>query len=385
MTDTPAPPPPRAPEVVDDEATISPFLILNVILRYRRIFLLAAAIGVGGGVLAALLQVPRYEATVRFVTSPGSMRSTAGVGSDMSLVQQRDPFDYYTTLLTSSEVLDAVLLSKRSDGTLIQDSLGVSSDPPGGPGGRRRLAAAEARLDSSTRTRSAGSVPVLFIKASWGDPVMAADLANAFLDALADYDRRIRSSAAKDRREFIGKQVDEKFKSLTTAEEALRKFKEENRLLILADRVPAGRGNTVVVPPQLELRRDQLQRDVTVYAEQYLTLKKAHDQARIAEADEASGLVVIERASPPRQRVGTAPRLYVLAGALLGLLLGGGMATVLEVRRRADLSSPDAQEFTAHLAEVKQDFAQVRAHVTRFIAPDEGASSSSPSEQEPDA
>lgn len=384
MTDAPSPPQ-RTSDVVDDESTISPFLILNVILRHRRIIVLACAIGVVGGLVTAFLQVPRYEATVRFVTSPGTMRAVSGVGTDMSPVQQRDPFDYYTSVLSSAEVLDAVLATKRADGSLIRDHIRIPTNQAGEVAARRRLAAADVRLDSSTRTRTATTFPVLLIKASWGDAEMAADLANAFLDALADYDRRIRSSAAKERREFIGTQVEKTAESLKAAEDALRKFKEENRLLILPDKVPTGNGNTVVVPPQLELRRDQLQREVSVQSELYLSLKKAFDQARIAELDEASGLVVIERASPPRQAVGTGRRLIVMVGALLGLLAGGVLAVAFEVRRRADLSSPDAQEFTAHLAEIKQDFASVRAHVTQFIAPDDAASASSPSERKPDA
>lgn len=385
MTDTPPPLPRRAPDDLDDDAAISPFLIANVLLRNRRLIVQAAALGLGGGLVAALLLMPRYEATVRFVTSPGTMRAVSGVGTDMSPVQQRDPFDYYTSVLASADVLDTVLQTKRADGSVIRDHLRIPANQTDALAGRRQLAAADVRLDSSTRTRTAATLPVLLIKASWNNPDMAADLANAFLDALADYDKRIRSSAAKDRREFIGKQVDETAKHLKDAEDALRKFKEENRLLILADKVQSASGNTVVVPPQLELRRDQLQRDVTVQAELYLSLKKAFDQARIAELDEASGLVVIERASPPRQRTNTGRRVIVMAGAMLGLLAGGVLAVGVELRRRADLSSPDAQEFTAHLAEVKQDLAHVRAHVTRFIAADDDEATSPPSEQKPDA
>jgi len=61
-------------------------------------------------------------------------------------------------------------------------------------------------------------MPVLTISAGWTDSGMAADLANLFQKALADFDQKIRSAAATERRKFIETQVTEKAAQLKSTE-----------------------------------------------------------------------------------------------------------------------------------------------------------------------
>jgi uncharacterized protein involved in exopolysaccharide biosynthesis len=363
------------PEVLADDdrghktarkISISPLSVLNIALRHRKLLIMSAAIGLAGGVVYALLQPRTYEGVVRFVTAPGSTRMVAGVGGDLGPIQQRDPFDYYASVLTSTQVLDAVLATKLGDESTVRSHLGLppDADPQAA---RTALSASAVRLDASTRSRTAGSFPVLMIKASWSDPQMAADLANAFFKALQAYDQDIRSASAKERATFIGTQIDLTATRLKTAEDDLREFRQRNRLLMRAD-TGSGRG-AIPVPPELELRRDQLQREVTVQSELYLTLKKAFDQARIAELDEASGLVVIEEASPPVTPTGLARRRLAAGGCLIGFALGCVLVLVVEVRRRTDMNSPDAYEFAGHVADIRQDFTGIRARAAQALSP----------------
>jgi len=258
--------------------------------------------------------------------------------------------------------MDAVLETKLAGGETVRERIGGMNPPPDRPAGQARelLAAAGARLDSTNRLRRWDVLTVMTARAGWTDALTAADLANAYVAALADFDKRIRSAAAKKRREFIETQVGETAKLLTNAENELRVFRERNRLLGPAERDPLT-GRSPAVPPQLELRQEQLQREVNVQAELYVTLKKSFEQARIAELDEATSLVIIEAAVPPRSRTGRSKRSTVLMMGIIGLVAGLALAAVFELRSRVDLNSPDGQEFAGHLATIRHDVARVGA------------------------
>lgn len=328
----------------DDESPASPFVIANALLRHRGLIAAAGAIGVAIGLVIAVLQVPRFEATAKFVVSASTARGAGAAQTDLGPMQQRDPFDYYATVLTSTTVLDAVLKTPRSSGGTIQDHLNVPSGANTAVA-RARLKAAEVTLGSSRRGSTA-VFPVLTVRATWTDPQMAADLSNAFFAALADYDKAIRSEAAQARRRFVEDRTSSTFKDLQAAEDALREFRERNRLV-------RGLGGTPI-PPLLAIRDEQLSREVSLQSDLYVALKKNLDQVRIAELDDASALVIVEPATPPNSRTGTARRTYLLAGAVFGVLAGVVLTGLLELRRDADLTSTEAQEFVGHLTAMRQ-------------------------------
>lgn len=326
------------------------------------------SVGVGAllGLGWALSTSRNYSAEVLFVTSPGAGRSAGGLLADLGPIQQRDPIDYYTSLLGSSGVTETVLRSQAPDGRTLRDRLGLPADVSG-PQARALLDGARIQLVHSARARSGLAVPVLTLRVSWTDAESAADLANAYYDALAKYDHEIRTAAARDRSVFIQRQVTETDKRLRDAEAALRVFKERNRLLT----APAAStsGNRVNVPPRLEELRSQLQREVDLQSDLYLSLKKALDQATIAERDDASAMVLVERAFPPLRQSGGGRRQIVWFGAALGLLWGLGVAGVLELARAADFASPDGQEFVGHLREVQRQFRDTLTRGARVLSP----------------
>lgn len=351
--------------MTDQDITVSPFAIPNALLRRRRLIALVTMLGAAGGVVVALLQVPRFEATARFITAPTG--TVEGVGSDLGPVQERDPFDYYASVLVSTPVLDAVLASPHSSGGAISAHLGA---PPSVDAGalRRRLAPA-VRLDS-TRRGGAAAMSVLMVRVTWTDAAMAAELANAFMAALKEYDKNIRTYAARERKTFVEDQLKTTQKAMDDAEDALRSFMEQNRMLL------GGTGSTVTTPPQVTLKVAQLQRDVDVQKDLYLGIRRAFDQVSIAAVDEASAIIVVEPASPPTSRTGVARRVLVAAGAGLGCVLGIALAGVLEVRHRLDLSSPDAREFVDHLDTIRRQW-------SRYLRPPTTVSSDSPTPKEP--
>lgn len=344
----------RLPDHFDDEGEVrlTPLVALNFVLRHRVLLAVMFALGLAVGVVQALMLSPWYQASVTFVMSPGEGRAAAGVVDEVEQPYRGNPFHYYSTVLSSTVVMNAVLKDKLSDGVTVLDRL----SPPGTPPGQRealareRLADANPKLESSTRSWG-DEMPVLTISAGWTDPGMAAELTNLFQKALADFDKDIRTKAAKDRREFIEKQVTEKANQLKDTEDKLRMFTEKNRLLIPNDAPNEERPTTI--PPQLTLGRDQLQREIDLQRDLYVSLKTSYEEAKISELDNASALVVVEAAVPPKSRSGASRRGVVLMRGMIGLVLGLGLALLLEFRMTLDVSSPEAREFAGHLADIR--------------------------------
>ncbi len=359
----------------DDDVGISPLWPLNFLLRHRVVLVVTVVIGLALGVAEALARSPWYEASVSFVANPGTGRAAAGMAGPVGPIDQGDPFDYYSRILSSTVVTDAVLRTKITDGVTVRERvIGDEEAPDGRPGFERDfLTLAGARLDSSNRLRRWDVLAVMTVRVGWTDAQTAADLANAYVAALSDFDKNIRSTAAKKRREFIEAQVKETSGLLTKAEEALRLFREQNRLLTSTERDPFT-GRSQGVPPLLELRQEQLQREVNVQAELYVSLKKSFEQARIAELDEGTSLVIIEAAVPPRFRTGQSRRGLVMLMGVVGLIVGLGLAVLFELRSRVDLNSPDGVEFAGHLATIRHEVVRVGARTVRALSAPNSAS-----------
>lgn len=368
MTDSYQPQHTREYRDAGDEPGVSPLAALNFLLRHRGLLLGAVIVGLAIGLIQVLNQIPSYEASVRFVASAGNSRTAASLTGEAAVVEERDPLDYYSTVVTSTDVRDAVLDTKITGGVTVRERLAADAGSSGAQAGlaAQGLGAAGVRLDSTNRTRLWNVLPVFILRVAWPDPQLASDLANAYIDALAESDRRIRSAVARSRREFIEVQIEQTSKLLKKAEDDLRLFRDQNRLLAAGGGTEGIRGT---IPPQLELRREQLQREVTVQSEVYLVLKKGFEEARIAELDQAPGFVVIDRAVPPRSPSGRSRTMRVLFMGGVGLLLGLAGAGLAEVRRRADANSPEAREFSEHLAAIRQGLSRVVAWTTQPLSP----------------
>jgi capsular polysaccharide biosynthesis protein len=110
-----------------------------------------------------------------------------------------------------------------------------------------------------------------------------------------------------------------------------------------------------------------------------LTLKKEFELAKIAENNEASTITVIEKASPPLFSTGSSARSNVLLAAVVGLMLGVGLAFLLEYVAKLDMKSSDNQELIGHLASLGSD---ARKLLSIFSL---GLISAAPSPSRPDA
>jgi capsular exopolysaccharide synthesis family protein len=82
--------------------------------------------------------------------------------------------------------------------------------------------------------------------------------------------------------------------------------------------------------PEKSLKLARLERSTKVGENIFLMLKEKYEEARIKEAGQIGNVRIIDRAVPPESPIKPKKKLNVLLGALLGLLLGGGIAVLLE-------------------------------------------------------
>jgi polysaccharide chain length determinant protein (PEP-CTERM system associated) len=82
--------------------------------------------------------------------------------------------------------------------------------------------------------------------------------------------------------------------------------------------------------PEKSLKLARLERSTKVGENIYLMLKEKYEEARIKEAGQIGNVRIIDKAVPPESPISPKRKLNVLLGAFLGLLLGGGMAVLLE-------------------------------------------------------
>lgn len=82
--------------------------------------------------------------------------------------------------------------------------------------------------------------------------------------------------------------------------------------------------------PEKSLKLARLERSAKVGENIYLMLKEKYEEARIKEAGQIGNVRIIDKAVPPDHPIRPNGKLNVLLGALLGLLLGAGIALLLE-------------------------------------------------------
>ncbi len=82
--------------------------------------------------------------------------------------------------------------------------------------------------------------------------------------------------------------------------------------------------------PEKSLKLARLERSTKVGENIFLMLKEKYEEARIKEAGQIGNVRIIDKAVPPEFPIRPKKKLNALLGVFLGLLLGGGIAILLE-------------------------------------------------------
>lgn len=303
----------------------------------RRRWRLVATCSLIGGLLAAvvsLLLPSVYVGYTSFTPVASSPGASAGLASLMGLAGQLGlsgltsaggtlPPEYFAEVLHSRSVLESTLRTSfpvdRPAGTQrsLLDILGVE-----GKTEASRMEDGVRELDDLIVASVDKRTGVIGLRVRSRSPVVAAGVANRMVDLLDEFNLDRRQVQSREQRRFTGERTEQAQEELRGAEAALLRFLQANR--------------EYVGSPLLEYQHSKLQREVQVKQEIYLTLAKAHEEARIAEVRDIPVITVIDSAVTPVRRAFPRRKL----NTLLGLLLGGivGIAVVLFSARR---SSPN--------------------------------------------
>jgi uncharacterized protein involved in exopolysaccharide biosynthesis len=150
---------------------------------------------------------------------------------------------------------------------------------------------------------------------------LAAALANHMVKLLNEFNLERRQSQSREQRRFTGERLAEAEQNLRAAERSQLAFFQRNR--------------DYSSSPVLSFEANRLQRDVDVKQELFLTLSKAHTEARIAEVRDTPVLTVVDSAVAPFRRSRPRRTVGVLMALALGTVVGIAVAYVVDFRRRA--------------------------------------------------
>lgn len=182
------------------------------------------------------------------------------------------------------------------------------------------------------------------VRSPW--PGLSQRMARRLIDLVNRFNLQTRQSQAAEERRFLADRVDSARVDLRQAEEELRRFLEQNRAYQNS--------------PQLQFEHDRLQRRVTLQQQVYTSLVESLEQAKIEEVRDTPVITVVEEPYDPARP----DRRYLLAKGVLSLLLGtliaGFIAFVLEGWDRLRRVEPRSiREFRRLLSDLVQEIRAV--------------------------
>src|SRR5205823_5274694 len=282
-------------------------------------------IGVPSALLIAalvfvLFRTPKYVATTSFLqstkTTPGLPSGISGLANQFGLsttnLTQESP-QLYADLARTREVLNELLQSRylRSRGdsiVLLQEVVPKNLDSD------RRLYRGEQRLRDATSILANQRTGVVQISVSADDPVLAAGIANRYVEALNRFNLERRRTQEGERRRFLEGRTLDALRDLRSAEDELKGFLLHNR--------------SFQDSPQLQFEKGRLGRRVSMAQELYTMLDRNYENARIEEINDTPLITVVERAVPPVYRSRGDDVLLV---ALVGLISVVGVACYVSI------------------------------------------------------
>ncbi len=156
-------------------------------------------------------------------------------------------------------------------------------------------------------------------------PQASYEIAVSLLDQVNRFNVESRNAQAASERRFAEEQAREAEERLREAEDRLQDYLESNRALASS--------------PSLQVRRDRLQREVTLRQQVLASLVQSREDARLREVRDVPGITVLEAPEVPALPVSRQLAAKMLFGAFLGFLLGVLVLIAGQARDRAYASS----------------------------------------------
>jgi uncharacterized protein involved in exopolysaccharide biosynthesis len=357
-----------------EEREIDLLDVTTLLLREKKTILkFVLIVGALMALVVFVIMKPMFTAEATFLppqNAPGSgisqIASQLGsLGAIGSLSGLKTPGDVYLGILESRTIADGII--QRFD---LQKVYKV-----------KRISDAEKELKSRSTFLLAKNT-LISISVEDHDPKRAADMANAYLDALREQNGRLALTESAQRRYFFEQQLEREKNALADAEVELKRTEEQTGLIAPTGQAvmemqvraqitslqielaslrqgateenpevvrlqtqiaglqeqlhrfqsdPAKRksGNTQSPKvPELALEYVRKQREVKYHETLFELLARQYESARLDESRDAPVLQVVDRAIVPDKKSGLPRALLLTLGCLLGALIGAGWVIV---------------------------------------------------------
>ena len=360
----------NTPPINDEEINLLDLLI--VLAKHKRLII---GITFGAALIAAILSLimtPIYKAETKILPPQQGSSSMASqlvgqlgglAGLAGGAIGLKTSNDLYIALLKSRPILDNMI-----DRLKLMEFYEVKSRDD-----------ARKTLVGSLKTQDDKKSGIVSIGIEGKDPIMAADIANAFVEELRDYNKKLALTEASQRRLFFEEHLKDAKEALIKSEEAMQGFQEKTGALKIDDqaraviegiaqlraqiaakeielrvmrsfatpqnpdlqRVEAELGGLKVELAKIESRGgsgyDPLMptgrmprvgtdfirrmRDLKYNETLYEIMAKQYEMARLDEAKDAPIIQVIEKAIPPEKRIKPKRSQMVMIATVTGFFL----------------------------------------------------------------
>ncbi|RLB13978.1 MAG: lipopolysaccharide biosynthesis protein [Deltaproteobacteria bacterium] len=380
-----------------EEDEINLLDLFLVLLRRKWLIFWIVLLAIASSVTISLLLPLKYTATSRILppqeTSPGlsgllSQSGGAFSGLAGSLLGGTSSADLYVGILESRSVADSLIrefnLKEVYEQDYLEDTYKKLSD--------------NTNIDVSRKTQ------VISVSVEDRDPKRAADMANAYLEALDHINRTVNVSEGHRKRVFLEKRLKKVKDDLMKAESALETFQQKYGLVSISDQAKAAiegaakikgdiiaaqtelevlkkfgtekqneavmlkakiaglkeqlarieKGNPPTnkndsdeffIPfnqiPELGMKLARLMREAKIQEEVFKLITTQYEMAKIEEAKDMDTIQVLDRAVPPDKKSSPKRALIVILSTIVAFFLAVFLAFFLEYMDRVKTEDPE--------------------------------------------
>ena len=297
--------------------------VINIVSNNYKLIIIINITFIILGFLSYKSKTPLYKATSKIVPTlnKSSASKVSGLAGQFgitipSLSSSSNPEvilsevipDIINGRILSGEILKKMFYSERYEDTLSLFNIYKKDfNNPEIKDERLRYYATSDLIKNKIQVKLRKLSPVIEITTIANEPQMAKDLNESVLNELGSVINYLKNIRTKEKIVFIDQRLNEIKKELINSEEKLKKFRENNRNIIMS--------------PALLLEEERIQRDMLIVNQIYTTLNQENELLQIEMIGNENILMVIDPAYRPLKKFSPRGLRIMLSYLLLGIIL----------------------------------------------------------------